>query len=91
MGNHTILVVDDDADIRDSVAEVLEDAGYRVQQAANGREALDYLQASAYPCIILLDLMMPVMDGPQFRAAQQSKPTLAGIPVVVISAGARGG
>lgn len=87
MGTHTILLVDDDADIREAVAEALEDEGYSVHCAANGKGALEYLRTAASPCIILLDLMMPVMDGFQFRAAQQSEPAWAGIPVVVISAG----
>src|SRR5579862_4602951 len=65
-----ILIVDDDPDIRDSLKEVLEDEGYEVNGVANGREALDYLRKSPRPCVILLDLMMPVMDGWQFRREQ---------------------
>ena len=66
-----ILIVDDDPDIRDSLKEVLEDEGYEVNGVANGREALDYLRKSPRPCVILLDLMMPVMDGWQFRKEQK--------------------
>jgi CheY-like chemotaxis protein len=82
------LVVDDDPDIRDSLREVLEDEGYPVSCVGNGREALDHLQAaSPRPCVILLDLMMPVMDGWQFRKEQKKlAPELANIPLVVITA-----
>ncbi len=82
-----ILLVDDDLNIRTVITEILEDEGYRVASAANGQEALHYLQQQAdAPCLILLDLMMPVMNGWDFRRAQQQDPQLAGIPVVVISA-----
>jgi len=84
-----ILVVDDDPDIRDSLKEVLEDEGYTVNSVANGREALDYLRRSPRPCVILLDLMMPVMDGWQFRQEQIRDATLADIPVIVVSAAGR--
>jgi CheY-like chemotaxis protein len=81
-----ILVVDDDPDIRDSLKEVLEDEGYTVNSVANGREALEYLRGGQRPCVILLDLMMPVMDGWQFRREQKQDPTIAGIPLIVITA-----
>lgn len=82
-----ILVVDDDPDIRDSLREVLEDEGYEVACVGNGREALDYLKtAEPRPCVILLDLMMPVMDGWQFRKEQKQDAEIAGIPLVVITA-----
>lgn len=82
-----ILVVDDDPDIRDSLREVLEDEGYGVSCVSNGREALQYLKsASTQPCVILLDLMMPVMDGWQFRREQKQDPSIANIPLVVITA-----
>jgi CheY-like chemotaxis protein len=82
----TILVVEDDCDVRDALIELLEYRGYLVVGAANGREALDRLRSSTRPALILLDLMMPVMDGWQFRAEQLRDPSLAPIPVVVISA-----
>jgi CheY-like chemotaxis protein len=83
----SLLVVEDDPDIADTLAELLEDAGYRVATAGNGRIALDHLQLSPeLPDLILLDLMMPVMDGWQFREAQQSDPRLAGVPVILLSA-----
>lgn len=82
-----ILVVDDDADIRDALIDILEDHGYVTRAAANGREALDALRAGLHPDVILLDLMMPVMDGAQFRREQLNDPRLRDLPVVVISAG----
>ena len=82
-----VLVVDDDPDIRDSLREVLEDEGYAVSCVSNGREALDYLKSKQpRPCVILLDLMMPVMDGWQFRREQKQDPEIADIPLVVITA-----
>jgi CheY-like chemotaxis protein len=84
---HLILVVDDDRDIRDTLIETLEDHGYRAAGAANGAEALAVLRTTEpRPCLILLDLMMPVMDGQGFREEQLKNPTWAEIPVVVISA-----
>jgi CheY-like chemotaxis protein len=82
-----ILVVDDDASIRDVVQAVLEDEGYTVRSAAHGRDALQLLRSgTGVPQLILLDLMMPVMNGWEFRAAQQADLTLAAVPVVVLSA-----
>jgi CheY-like chemotaxis protein len=84
---HWILVVDDDRDIRDSLIETLEDHGFRATGAANGAEALEVLRTSPdRPSLILLDLMMPVMDGLEFREQQRKHPSWAHIPVVVISA-----
>ena len=71
----TVLVVEDDQEVRDAIAEVLEDSEYKPLPAANGAEALERLRtATPQPCVILLDVMMPTMDGWQFRAAQQSDP-----------------
>jgi CheY-like chemotaxis protein len=82
-----ILVVDDEPDIREMVAEVLSDEGYRVVGAANGLEAIEYLtRATTLPTLILLDLMMPVMNGWEFADRQRLDPALADIPVIVISA-----
>lgn len=83
-----VLVVDDDESIRESLADLLGDEGYRVQTATNGAEALSLLRPPAQlrPCVILLDLMMPIMNGQEFYAEQQSDPSLATIPIVVISA-----
>ena len=80
-----VLVVDDDPDIRAFGAELLADEGYAVRTAANGRDALAAL-ASWRPDVILLDLMMPVMDGWTFLAAQQHDLELGHIPVIVMSA-----
>lgn len=80
-----VMVVDDDLDIREIVAEVLSDAGYSVVTAAHGADALELLK-SVTPKLILLDLNMPVMDGFDFRRAQQADPALAKIPTVVMSA-----
>jgi CheY-like chemotaxis protein len=85
----TVLLVEDDEDIRSSIAEVLADEGFDVVGAADGDEALRYLRAAAeLPRLILLDLMMPVMDGWAFRAAQLDDERLAKIPVVILSAAA---
>jgi CheY-like chemotaxis protein len=81
----SILIVDDDAGIRQLVTLFLEHKGYHADSVANGLEALSHLQHSQ-PELILLDLMMPVMDGAEFRQAQQQDPQLSSIPVVVMSA-----
>jgi CheY-like chemotaxis protein len=82
-----VLVVDDDRDIRESVIEALEEHGYHAAGAANGLEALSVLRSNAeLPRMIMLDLMMPVMDGGAFREEQLKNPAWAEIPVVVISA-----
>lgn len=84
-----VLVVEDDRDIRETVAEVLEEEGYQVRSAENGRDALDYLLAAGkLPDVILLDLMMPVMDGWTFWSELQTDVKLAALPIVVISADA---
>jgi CheY-like chemotaxis protein len=81
-----VLIIEDDLDIRDALGQILEEEGYSVATAANGREALQRLRSGPPPRLILLDLMMPVMNGWQFRAEQKQDPALAEIPVVVISA-----
>ena len=83
-----VLVVEDDADILHAVVQVLEDEGYAVRAAENGRVALATLRepGARLPCVILLDLMMPVMDGWAFRAEQLRDPALASIPVIVLTA-----
>jgi CheY-like chemotaxis protein len=80
-----ILVVEDDSDLRRSLAEVLEDEGFEVSCARDGEDALRQLDGPA-PHAILLDLTMPGMDGWTFRSRQRGDPRLAGIPTVVISA-----
>jgi len=81
-----VMVVEDDFAIRETLRELLEEEGYRVTQASNGAEALARLRESKTPKLILLDLMMPVMDGWEFRHAIEGDPRLADIPVIVISA-----
>jgi CheY-like chemotaxis protein len=81
------LVVEDDTDTRDLIAEVLREDGYQVMVAAHGREALGAVHALAMlPSIILLDLMMPIMNGWQFLDERSHDPALASVPVVVLSA-----
>ena len=83
----TVLLVEDDEDIRASVGDILREEGFEVVGAADGDDALRYLRAAAEPPrLILLDLMMPVMDGWAFRAAQLADERLAKIPVVILSA-----
>ncbi len=83
----TVLLVEDDDDIRLSVSEILRDEGFNVVGAVDGDDALRYLRAAGeVPRLILLDLMMPVMDGWAFRAAQLADARLAAIPVVILSA-----
>ena len=82
-----VLVIDDDDDLCDTLRELLEEHGHAVACASNGRQALDLLHAaSPLPDVILLDLMMPVMNGWDFRGVQKRDPALASIPVVVITA-----
>jgi CheY-like chemotaxis protein len=83
----SVLIVDDDADVREFMRLALEAEGYRVAGAENGRAALNHLRSHAATCIIVLDLMLPVMDGAQFRAAQLRDRSLAWIPVIVMSGG----
>jgi CheY-like chemotaxis protein len=80
-----VLVVDDDVDIRSVMCELLTDEGYQVKTAMNGREALATL-ANWRPDVILLDLMMPIMDGWTFLNSRQSNCKLRQIPVIVMSA-----
>jgi CheY-like chemotaxis protein len=81
-----VLIVDDDHGVRGVLAQILEDEGHAVSTATNGRDALDKLHGSVTPCVILLDLMMPVMNGWEFMTQRQEERDIAAIPVVVISA-----
>ena len=81
-----VLVVDDDPSICSALSEVLQEEGFEVASAANGRAALDLLRDGPAPSAILLDLMMPVMDGWDFRQVQLQDPGLRDIPVVVVTA-----
>jgi CheY-like chemotaxis protein len=82
----TVLVVDDDREIRESVRQVLEDEGFEVATARDGGEALAYLRSFPRPGLVLLDLSMPSMDGATFCERKQGDAALASIPVVVFSA-----
>ena len=81
----TVLVVDDERDIREAVAEVLRDEGFAVVDATDGADAIRQLRAH-HPAVVLLDLMMPGMNGWEFCAARKGDPELSAIPVIVISA-----
>jgi len=81
-----VLIVEDDRDTREMLARFLELEGFHVTTAENGRDALVRLRATSPPSVILLDLMMPVMDGWQFRAVQKQDPDLSQVPVVVVTA-----
>jgi CheY-like chemotaxis protein len=85
-GSHTVVVVDDDPDLLEALAELLETHGYAVETAANGAEALAKLRGLDAPCLVLLDLMMPVMNGWEFCQRRQADDRLAKVPVVIISA-----
>lgn len=86
-GVKTVLVVEDTEDLRELFMDVLVDAGYAARGAENGREALDVLAAMPEkPCVVLLDMMMPVMDGAEFLEAVHAMPQLAALPIIVVSA-----
>ena len=83
-----ILIVDDDLDVREILAETLQDSGFDAITASNGFEALKLVRTmTCPPSIILLDLMMPVMDGYAFLEERQKDPTLASVPVAILTAG----
>jgi CheY-like chemotaxis protein len=80
-----VLIVEDDEPVRDAMREILEEEGYVITCAVNGEEALRVLAGVPHPRLILLDLMMPVMNGWELLRALRASATLAGIPVVVLS------
>ena len=80
-----ILVVEDEEGIREILGLVLEARGYRVQGVGNGRDALEFLAANAPPSLILLDLMLPVMDGEELLAILRTSGAYRDIPVVIVS------
>jgi CheY-like chemotaxis protein len=82
----TILLVEDNEDLRDMMSVALELGGHVVWPAGNGREALQILHLRQHPDLILADLMMPVMDGWELRAAIKADPSLSTIPLLVVSA-----
>ena len=85
-GHATVLVIDDAEDVRVALTELLQYEGFAATTARDGREALDLLLGGLRPCAILLDLMMPGMNGWDFRAEQMRVPEFAEIPVAVLSA-----
>ena len=89
MALFTILLVEDDYDVREALAETLRDEGYVVECVSDGQEALEYLRGGARPGLILLDLMMPRMSGSEFRMVQKIDPDLKHLPVVLLSADGR--
>ncbi len=86
LDNDTVLVVEDEDEARRFLVEILNFEGFKAVGFSNGAEALNYLYTAAAPCLIVLDILMPVMDGRQFRAAMLQQPHLAKIPVVVVTA-----
>ena len=84
-----VLVVEDDDDLRNAICQVLDDEGIATATAANGAEALALLEHGERPSLILLDLMMPVMNGWAFRAKQEADLRFSSIPVIVMTAAAR--
>jgi CheY-like chemotaxis protein len=85
MSCHGILIVEDDPDIRESLRDMLEDEGFIVGTVDNGRDALVRMEAE-HPCVVLLDLMMPIMSGAEMLAEMSSHEGISAIPVVVVSA-----
>jgi len=83
---NSVLIVDDDSAVRTALKELFETEGYTVVLAANGRAALNRLMEGFRPSVVLLDLMMPVMDGWDFRTEQLKDPALKEIPVFILTA-----
>ena len=83
--NHTVLVVEDEADLREMMREALELNGYEVVTAKEGQEALEAIAQIEHLCLVLLDLLMPGMNGWDFFDKMRARPELAGVPVVVHS------
>jgi DNA-binding response OmpR family regulator len=81
-----VFIVEDDADTREMLGRFLELEGYHVEMAANGKQALERLDHAGPVCVIVLDLMMPIMDGWQFRREQSRHARHSKIPVIVVSA-----
>ena len=81
-----LMIIDDDNDLRDALADIMADVGYEVASFDDARKAFAALENGLTPFLILLDLMMPGMSGWEFRAAQLENPRLAPIPVVIVTA-----
>jgi CheY-like chemotaxis protein len=80
-----VMLVDNDIDGSEALADLLQYRGYSVARTSNGSEALNYLKRFSRPRVIILDLLMPVMDGPEFLEHQSSDPALLDIPVVILT------
>ena len=89
MSAPTVFIIEDDIDTREMLGKFLELEGYHVETASNGQQAIERLSRGANACVIVLDLMMPVMDGWQFRRLQAADERLARIPTIVVSAAGR--
>jgi DNA-binding response OmpR family regulator len=89
MSTATVLIVEDDPDTREMLGKFLELEGFHVETASNGQQALDKLETGIKACVIVLDLMMPVMDGWQFRRRQTEDARIAKIPTIIVSAAGR--
>lgn len=83
---NSILVVEDDDDIRNALVDLLETEGYSTESAVNGKDALDKLASIPKPCLVLLDMMMPIMNGREFLDTVMKDSHLAPIPVLIVSA-----
>jgi len=83
----TVLIVDDDQEFREALAELVSGEGYQVETATSGMQALDKLRWGLRPCLVFLDMQMAVMTGWDFRAEQERDPALATVPVIAMTAG----
>jgi CheY-like chemotaxis protein len=81
-----VLIVDDDADCVDALRFLLEDQGYHVDVARNGLQAIEHFESGGRPCVVILDLLMPVMDGLEFLDRRRMDPVIARTPVIVLTA-----
>jgi CheY-like chemotaxis protein len=81
----TVLIVDDEPDLRDGLGDIFADEGYRVEKADDGREGLERMRSIERPCVVLLDLIMPIMGGDEAYAAMRADPALVDIPVIVMT------
>jgi len=82
----SVLIVEDDEDIRAAMAELLESEGFEVSVASNGKEGLEVLGQMVPPCLVLLDLMMPVMNGEDFLRHVRQDPALNVVPIIIVTA-----
>jgi CheY-like chemotaxis protein len=85
----SVLIVEDDEDIRAAMAELLEGEGFEVAVASNGQEGLEVLSQMGSPCLVLLDLMMPVMNGEDFLRHVRQNPSQGDIPIIIVTASGR--